>query len=344
MRRTPLRPPAIDRFPRCSQSTSSSRKKARSLTTARAARRSSVSGPEDPPPNPEGREQQWLEVLVASAALEGAVKKVTTGTPHRRPPLGEPVGPWWSAPRHRHRWSRTSKAAGQHEIYVAESDDAEKYLITPYVDVLREASSGQPPGRRAAAGHRRRQRNRGPVGRLDPDFGVLSDVVDVRRSGTAIHSIFGKRVHRRGQSQRRRTGHHVANGAIEVAAPARSAGEQVTVEVPAPAGERAGSPHGSPRLPVTGRPRPASSWPVAAARTTWTSSSSSRNWPTRWAAPWAPSRAAAVDSWLLPGPVPGGPDRQRRCPLQLAHRPSASPGRFSTRPACRPQTTIVISR
>ena len=76
------------------------------------------------------------DVLVLVEHSEGAVKKVTAELITAARALGEPTavvigGPGTAAPL-----VEDLKAAGAAKIYVAESDDAENYLITPFVDVL----------------------------------------------------------------------------------------------------------------------------------------------------------------------------------------------------------------
>ena len=93
---------------------------------------------------------------------EGAVKKVTTESTAARH-LGEPSAVVVGAPAPPHRWSRTWLPAGH--IYVAESDDAEKYLITPYVDVRWRSSSSRPPLAVLLPATADGKGDRGPVGR-----------------------------------------------------------------------------------------------------------------------------------------------------------------------------------
>ena len=76
------------------------------------------------------------EVLVLVEHSEGAVKKVTTELLTAARHLGEPSAVVIGAPGTAAPLVEDLKAAGAAKIYVAESDDAEKYLITPYVDVL----------------------------------------------------------------------------------------------------------------------------------------------------------------------------------------------------------------
>jgi len=173
------------------------------------------------------------EVLVLVEHSEGAVKKVTSEliTAARR--LGEPSAVVVGAPGTAAPLVEDLKAAGAAKIYVAESDDAVKYLITPYVDVLESLVESAGP---AAVLLPATAEGKEIGGRLAARIGsgVLSDVVDVKEGGTAIHSIFGGAFTIEAKVNADVPVITVRPGAIE-AAPSPGAGELVTVAVPAPA-------------------------------------------------------------------------------------------------------------
>ena len=173
------------------------------------------------------------EVLVLVEHSEGAVKKVTTELITAARHLGEPSAVVVGAPGTAAPLIEDLKAAGAAKIYVAESDDAEKYLITPYVDVLEKLVESAAP---AAVLLPATADGKEIAGRLAARIGsgVLSDVVDVKEGGTAIHSIFGGAFTVEAKVNADVPVITVRPGAIE-AAPSPGAGEQVTVEVPAPA-------------------------------------------------------------------------------------------------------------
>jgi electron transfer flavoprotein alpha subunit len=125
------------------------------------------------------------------------------------------------------------KAAGAAKIYVAESDDAVNYLITPFVDVLESLVESVSP---AAVVIPATADGKEIAGLLAARIGsgLLSDVVDIKPDGTAIHSIFGGAFTVEAKSETEVPVITVRPGAIE-AAPSAGAGEQVTVAVPAPA-------------------------------------------------------------------------------------------------------------
>jgi electron transfer flavoprotein alpha subunit len=173
------------------------------------------------------------EVLVLVEHSEGAVKKVTAELITAARALGEPSAVVVGAPGTAAPLVEGLKAAGAAKIYVAESDDAEKYLITPFVDVLESLVESAGP---AAVLLPATAEGKEIAGRLAARIGsgVLSDVVEVRAGGTAIHSIFGGAFTVEAKVNAEVPVITVRPGAIEPV-PASGAGEQVSVAVPAPA-------------------------------------------------------------------------------------------------------------
>jgi len=173
------------------------------------------------------------EVLVLVEHSEGAVKKVTAELITAARALGEPSAVVVGAPGTAAPLVDGLKAAGAAKIYVAESDDAEKYLITPFVDVLESLVESAGP---AAVLLPATAEGKEIAGRLAARIGsgVLSDVVEVRAGGTAIHSIFGGAFTVEAKVNAEVPVITVRPGAIEPV-PASGAGEQVSVAVPAPA-------------------------------------------------------------------------------------------------------------
>lgn len=173
------------------------------------------------------------EVLVLVEHSEGAVKKVTAELITAARALGEPSAVVVGAPGTAAPLVDDLKAAGAAKIYVAESADAEGYLITPFVDVLESLVESASPAAVLLAAN---ADGKEIAGRLAARIGsgVLSDVVEVKEGGKAIHSIFGGAFTVEAQVNAEVPVITVRPGAVE-AAPAAGAGEQVTVEVPAPA-------------------------------------------------------------------------------------------------------------
>ena len=130
------------------------------------------------------------EVLVLVEHSDGAVKKVTSELLTAARTLGDPAAVVIGAPGTAAPLVEDLKAAGAAKIYVAESDDAANYLITPFVDVLANLIESATP---AAVLIPATADGKEIAGRLAARIGtgVLSDVVDVKADGTGVHSIFG---------------------------------------------------------------------------------------------------------------------------------------------------------
>src|SRR6201996_1302491 len=176
------------------------------------------------------------EVLVLVEHAEGALKKVSSELITAARVLGEPAAVVVGKPGTATSLVDGLKAAGAAKIYVAESDAAENYLITPAVDVLASlAESASPAAVLLAANADGKE----IAGRLAARIGsgLLVDVVEVKEGNKGIHSIFGGAFTVEAQANGDTPVITVRAGAID-AEPAAGAGEQVTVEVPAP-GENA---------------------------------------------------------------------------------------------------------
>ncbi|ORA37614.1 electron transfer flavoprotein subunit alpha/FixB family protein [Mycobacterium aquaticum] len=173
------------------------------------------------------------EVLVLVEHSEGALKKVTAELITAARVLGEPAAVVVGKPGTAAPLVDGLKAAGAAKIYVAESDDAENYLITPVVDVLAGlAESAAPAGVLIAASADGKE----IAGRLAARIGsgLLVDVIEVKEGAVGIHSIFGGAFTVEAQVTSDTPVITVRPGSIE-AAPADGAGEVVNVEVPAQA-------------------------------------------------------------------------------------------------------------
>ncbi|OBC03209.1 electron transfer flavoprotein subunit alpha [Mycobacterium sp. 852013-50091_SCH5140682] len=173
------------------------------------------------------------EVLVLVEHSEGALKKVTAELITAARALGEPAAVVVGKPGTAAPLVDGLKAAGAAKIYVAESDDAENYLITPVVDVLAGlAETAAPAGVLIAASADGKE----IAGRLAARIGsgLLVDVIEVRGGAVGVHSIFGGAYTVEAQVTSDTPVITVRPGSIE-AAPADGAGEVVNVEVPAQA-------------------------------------------------------------------------------------------------------------
>ncbi|MCA2240760.1 MULTISPECIES: electron transfer flavoprotein subunit alpha/FixB family protein [Mycobacterium] len=173
------------------------------------------------------------EVLVLVEHAEGALKKVTSELITAARALGEPSAVVVGAPGTAAPLADGLKEAGAAKIYVAESDDADNYLITPVVDVLAAlAESNAPAAVLLAASADGKE----IAGRLAARIGsgLLVDVVEVKEGPKAVHSIFGGAFTVEAQANGDTPVITLRAGAVD-AEPSAGAGEQVTVEVPAPA-------------------------------------------------------------------------------------------------------------
>lgn len=171
------------------------------------------------------------EVLVLVEHAEGALKKVTGELITAARALGEPAAVVVGKPGTAEPLVDGLKAAGAARIYVAESEDAENYLITPQVDVLAAlAEQNSPAGVLLAASADGKE----IAGRLAARIGsgVLTDVIAVQEGGKATHSIFGGAYTVEAEVTGETPVITVRGGAID-AEPADGAGEVVNVEVPA---------------------------------------------------------------------------------------------------------------
>jgi len=170
------------------------------------------------------------EVLVLVEHADGALKKVSSELITAARVLGEPAAVVVGKPGTADPLVDGLKAAGAAKIYVAESDTAENYLITPSVDVLAAlAESASPAAVLLAASADGKEIAARLAARIGS--GLLVDVVGVEAGPKAIHSIFGGAFTVEAQANGDTPVITVRPGAVD-AEPSDGAGEKVTVEVP----------------------------------------------------------------------------------------------------------------
>ncbi len=170
------------------------------------------------------------EVLVLVEHAEGAIKKITAELITAARVLGEPAAVVVGKPGTAEPLVEGLKAAGAAKIYVAESDDAENYLITPYVDVLASLTESAAPAAVLLAASADGKEIGGRLA-ARTGSGLLVDVVEVKEGGKGVHSIFGGAFTVEAEVTGDTAVITVRPGAIEAEASA-GAGEVVTVEVP----------------------------------------------------------------------------------------------------------------
>ncbi|HZZ47976.1 MAG TPA: electron transfer flavoprotein subunit alpha/FixB family protein [Pseudonocardia sp.] len=177
------------------------------------------------------------EVLVLVEHADGEIKKVTYELLTAAKALGEPsavvAGPSGTAAK----LTDALKSYGAEKIYVAESDEVEKYVGLAEVAVLASLIESASPAAVLISG--------GPDGReiagrlaVRTNSGLLNDVVGVSSDGSAEHSIFGGAIVVTAKSN---TDHPVITlrpGAVD-AEQSDGAGTEETVEVPAIEGSQA---------------------------------------------------------------------------------------------------------
>jgi electron transfer flavoprotein alpha subunit len=170
------------------------------------------------------------EVLVLVEHADGALKKVSSELITAARVLGEPAAVVVGKPGTADPLVDGLKAAGAAKIYVAESDTAENYLITPSVDVLAAlAESASPAAVLLAASADGKEIAARLAARIGS--GLLVDVVGVEAGPKAVHSIFGGAFTVEAQANGDAPVITVRPGAVD-AEPSDGAGEKVTVEVP----------------------------------------------------------------------------------------------------------------
>jgi electron transfer flavoprotein alpha subunit len=125
------------------------------------------------------------------------------------------------------------KEAGAAKIYVAESDDAVSYLITPTLDVLNALVESASPAAVIVASTAEGKEIAGRLAAFQGS-GVLWDAVGIKEGGTVVHSVFGGAYTVEAEAAGDTPVIAVRPGAID-AEPAAGAGEVVNVDVPAPA-------------------------------------------------------------------------------------------------------------
>jgi electron transfer flavoprotein alpha subunit len=173
------------------------------------------------------------EVLVLVEHADGALKKISAELITAARKLGEPAAVVVGKPGTAAPLIDGLKAAGAAKIYVAESDDAENYLITPQLDVLASlVESATPAAVLLSASADGKEIGGRLAARLGA--GLLVDVVEVKEGGKGVHSIFGGAFTVEAETTSDTPVITVRPGAIE-AEPADGAGEVINVEVPAQA-------------------------------------------------------------------------------------------------------------
>jgi electron transfer flavoprotein alpha subunit len=192
------------------------------------------------------------EVLVLVDELDGEVKKVTFEllTAARR--LGEPSAVVVGTPGTAAKIKDALAGYGAAKVYVAESDDAAGYLVTPKVDALAALVAQASPAAVLVAATAEGKEVSGRLA-IRIDSGLLYDVVDLDADGVTTHSVFGGAFTAKAKSTKGIPVISVRAGAVEPER-ANGAAAESAVELPAVDAARATKITGT--EPVTGGDRP----------------------------------------------------------------------------------------
>jgi len=192
------------------------------------------------------------EVLVLVDHTDGEVKKVTNELLTAARAIGEPSAVVVGAPGTAAKIKEQLAAYGAEKVYVAESDDATNYLVTPHVDVLAALVEQRSP---AAVLVSASADGKEISGRLAVRIGggLLVDAVGVDADGTVTKSIFGGAFIVKSKSTQGVPVISVRPGGLE-AEQAQGAAAEETVEVPAVDAAKATKITG--REPIVGGDRP----------------------------------------------------------------------------------------
>ncbi|SFP29275.1 electron transfer flavoprotein alpha subunit [Amycolatopsis arida] len=130
------------------------------------------------------------EVLVLVDHVDGELKKVTLELLTAARALGEPSAVVVGAPGTAGKVKESLAAHGAAKVYVAESEDAGKYLVTPKVDALATLVEQVSPAAVLVAASAEGKEVSGRLA-VRVGSGLLYDAVEVGSDGTTGQSIFG---------------------------------------------------------------------------------------------------------------------------------------------------------
>jgi len=194
------------------------------------------------------------EVLVLVEHVDGEVKKVTFELLTAARALGEPSAVVVGTPGTAAKLTESLGRYGAAKVYVAESDDAAGYLVTPEVDVLAALVERTSPAAVLVAAS---ADGKEVSGRLAARVGgaLLADVIDVQGGDTvtATHSVFGGAFIVKAKAAKGLPVVSIRPGGLE-AEQADGAAVEESVEVPAVDPARAARITG--REPLVGGDRP----------------------------------------------------------------------------------------
>jgi electron transfer flavoprotein alpha subunit len=191
------------------------------------------------------------EVLVLVDHMDGEIKKSTDELLTAARALGEPSAVVVGAPGTAGKFTDGLKAHGAAKIYVAESDEAEKYLGGVEVAVLASLIERVSPAAVVIAGSADGKEIAGRLA-VRTNSALLTDVVGIGEGGIGQYSVFGGSYTASAKSNTEHPVFTLRPGSVD-AEQADGAGAEETVEVPALEGRHATV---TSREPIVGGDRP----------------------------------------------------------------------------------------
>lgn len=170
------------------------------------------------------------EVLVLVEHSGGELKKVTNELLTAAAKLGQPSAVVVGTPGTVHRFKDGLASYGAAKVYVAESDEVERYLTAPAVGALAELVASVRPIAVLLASSPDGKEIAGKLA-VRTGSGLLSDVVELAEDGTATHSVFGGSYLAKSKATTPISVITIRAGAIEPVESPGAAAEQI-VEVP----------------------------------------------------------------------------------------------------------------
>ncbi|ANI92735.1 electron transfer flavoprotein subunit alpha/FixB family protein [Dietzia timorensis] len=173
------------------------------------------------------------EVLVVVEHVDGELKNVTKELLTAARTLGEPSAVVFGAEGTAEGFKDALAAAGAEKIYVAEGSNVTDYVVNPKVDVLAGLAENGAAGVILPATFEGREVGGRVAARTGSGF--LTDLVEIKDGGNAVHSIFGGAYTVEAEVSGDCPVYVLRPGSVEAQENA-GAGEIVNVEVPAPEG------------------------------------------------------------------------------------------------------------
>lgn len=192
------------------------------------------------------------EVLVLVEHLDGEAKKTTFELLTAARKLGEPSAVVVGTPGMAGKLKDSLAQYGAQKVYVAESDDAGSYLVTPEVNALATVAEQASPSAVLVAATGRGKEISGRLA-VRLGSGLLVDSVDVAEDGTTTQSVFGGAFTVKSQSAKGVPVISVRPGSFDVTEASGAAAEE-SVSVPAIEEAKAAKITGS--EPMVGGDRP----------------------------------------------------------------------------------------